>query len=225
MAVNLCPGVNAAEDHRSHGCNRPHLLPHPGCRRRRRTRATRLRCRIRPGRPGQGRSRGGGLRPPPLRTAAWSAGPNCRRPETNSTISAGTRARARCATKATTITTHRAALSARAGNQVVEHLCARYQARSANPVLKHTIEAGELAAKAGYSRPHTVHCGPGGIFMSALGGANGDDGPAASRSSTTTRSKSSDRGKRTADPSSSPTTSGGTYSRTRSSRRNGPLRR
>jgi len=46
-----------------------------------------------------------------------------------------------------------------------------------NPVLKHTIEAGELAAKAGYSRPHTIHCGPGGIFMSALGGANGDDGP------------------------------------------------
>ncbi|MGZ6779122.1 MAG: selenium-binding protein SBP56-related protein [Mycobacterium sp.] len=46
-----------------------------------------------------------------------------------------------------------------------------------NPVLKHTIEAGELSAKAGYSRPHTVHCGPGGIFMSALGGANGDDGP------------------------------------------------
>jgi methanethiol oxidase len=46
-----------------------------------------------------------------------------------------------------------------------------------NPVLTHTIEASELAAKAGYSRPHTVHCGPGGIFMSALGGANGADGP------------------------------------------------
>jgi methanethiol oxidase len=45
------------------------------------------------------------------------------------------------------------------------------------PVLTHTIEATELAAKAGYSRPHTVHCGPGGIFMSALGGANGNDGP------------------------------------------------
>jgi selenium-binding protein 1 len=43
-------------------------------------------------------------------------------------------------------------------------------------VLAHTIEADELAAKAGYSRPHTVHCGPGGIFMSSLGGAN-DDGP------------------------------------------------
>jgi methanethiol oxidase len=45
------------------------------------------------------------------------------------------------------------------------------------PSVTHTIEAEELAAKAGYSRPHTVHCGPGGIFMSALGGANGNDGP------------------------------------------------
>ena len=39
------------------------------------------------------------------------------------------------------------------------------------------ITAEELAAKAGYSRPHTLHCGPGGIFMSAIGGANGNDGP------------------------------------------------
>ena len=31
--------------------------------------------------------------------------------------------------------------------------------------------------KAGYSRPHTVHCGPGGIYLSNLGGANGHDGP------------------------------------------------
>ncbi len=46
-----------------------------------------------------------------------------------------------------------------------------------NPKLAHVIGADELAAKAGYSRPHTVHCGPGGIFMSALGGVNGDDGP------------------------------------------------
>lgn len=45
------------------------------------------------------------------------------------------------------------------------------------PVLTHTIVAEELAAKAGYSRPHTVHCGPHGIFMSALGGADGADGP------------------------------------------------
>jgi selenium-binding protein 1 len=46
-----------------------------------------------------------------------------------------------------------------------------------NPQVVRTIEAEELAAKAGYSRPHTIHCGPGGIFVFSLGGANGDDGP------------------------------------------------
>jgi selenium-binding protein 1 len=46
-----------------------------------------------------------------------------------------------------------------------------------SPTVVREIGADELAAKAGYSRPHTVHCGPGGIFVSALGGANGDDGP------------------------------------------------
>jgi len=45
------------------------------------------------------------------------------------------------------------------------------------PQLVHTIEADELAAKAGYSRPHTLHCGPGAIFLSNLGGANGNEGP------------------------------------------------
>jgi selenium-binding protein 1 len=46
-----------------------------------------------------------------------------------------------------------------------------------NPQVVRTIEADELAAKAGYSRPHTVHCGPGAIFLFSLGGANGNDGP------------------------------------------------
>ena len=45
------------------------------------------------------------------------------------------------------------------------------------PQVFRTIEAEELATKAGYSRPHTVHCGPGGIFMSNLGGVDGSDGP------------------------------------------------
>jgi methanethiol oxidase len=45
------------------------------------------------------------------------------------------------------------------------------------PRVIREITAEELARKAGYSRPHTVHCGPGGILMSALGGANGHDGP------------------------------------------------
>jgi len=46
-----------------------------------------------------------------------------------------------------------------------------------NPKVVHEITAEELAAKAGYSRPHTLHCGPGAIFLSALGGAGGNDGP------------------------------------------------
>jgi methanethiol oxidase len=46
-----------------------------------------------------------------------------------------------------------------------------------NPRVVRAIQAEELASKAGYSRPHTIHCGPGGIFLFALGGANGNDGP------------------------------------------------
>jgi methanethiol oxidase len=45
------------------------------------------------------------------------------------------------------------------------------------PQVVKTIEAEELAEKAGYSRPHTVHCGPGGIFMSNLGSAENGGGP------------------------------------------------
>ena len=35
------------------------------------------------------------------------------------------------------------------------------------------IEAEEIARKAGYSRPHTIHCGPNGIYVSALGDPEG----------------------------------------------------
>jgi selenium-binding protein 1 len=45
------------------------------------------------------------------------------------------------------------------------------------PALVRTVSAAELAEKAGYSRPHTLHCGPEGIFLSCLGGANGSEGP------------------------------------------------
>jgi methanethiol oxidase len=34
----------------------------------------------------------------------------------------------------------------------------------------------ELGKRASYSRPHTVHCGPGGVFVSCLGGGS-DEGP------------------------------------------------
>jgi selenium-binding protein 1 len=42
------------------------------------------------------------------------------------------------------------------------------------PKLIRTIEAEELAERAGYSRPHTVHCGPEGIYVSALANAQGE---------------------------------------------------
>ena len=44
------------------------------------------------------------------------------------------------------------------------------------PVVK-VLEAEELAKRAGYSRPHTLHCGPDGIYLTCLGGANGEEGP------------------------------------------------
>jgi selenium-binding protein 1 len=42
------------------------------------------------------------------------------------------------------------------------------------PKTVKVIEPEVLAARTGYSRPHTVHCGPNGIFVSALGTPNGD---------------------------------------------------
>jgi selenium-binding protein 1 len=45
------------------------------------------------------------------------------------------------------------------------------------PRLVRTVTAAELATKAGYSRPHTLHCGPDGIYLSCLGSADGADGP------------------------------------------------
>lgn len=41
------------------------------------------------------------------------------------------------------------------------------------PTIIRTIDARELAERTGYSRPHTVHCGPDGIYVSALGNGNG----------------------------------------------------
>src|SRR5688500_53861 len=42
------------------------------------------------------------------------------------------------------------------------------------PTLVKVIEPDELARKAGYSRPHTTHCGPDGIYVNAIGNADGD---------------------------------------------------
>ena len=48
------------------------------------------------------------------------------------------------------------------------------------PTLAKVIEPEEVLKKTGYSRPHTTHCGPEGIYISTLGGggADGTQGPA-----------------------------------------------
>jgi selenium-binding protein 1 len=41
------------------------------------------------------------------------------------------------------------------------------------PKIVKVIEPAELAEKTGYTRPHTTHCGPGGIYVTALGNKDG----------------------------------------------------
>ncbi|HEX9165852.1 MAG TPA: selenium-binding protein SBP56-related protein [Gemmatimonadales bacterium] len=43
-----------------------------------------------------------------------------------------------------------------------------------NPRLVKVIEGEEVARKTGYAAPHTVHCGPDGIYISALGAPDGN---------------------------------------------------
>ena len=42
------------------------------------------------------------------------------------------------------------------------------------PKIVKVIEPEEVAARTGYSRPHTLHCGPDGIYVSALGSPTGE---------------------------------------------------
>lgn len=41
------------------------------------------------------------------------------------------------------------------------------------PTIAKVIEADELARRTGYSRPHTSHCGPEGVYMNGLGAPDG----------------------------------------------------
>ena len=43
-----------------------------------------------------------------------------------------------------------------------------------SPRLVKVIEGDEVMRKTGYAAPHTVHCGPDGIYLNALGGPDGD---------------------------------------------------
>src|ERR1700691_257295 len=42
------------------------------------------------------------------------------------------------------------------------------------PRIVRVLEPSEVLAKSGYSRPHTIHCGPDAIYVSALGNAQGE---------------------------------------------------
>jgi len=42
-----------------------------------------------------------------------------------------------------------------------------------SPQLVKVIEAEEVVKRSGYSRPHTSHCGPDGVYMNALGASDG----------------------------------------------------
>jgi selenium-binding protein 1 len=49
-----------------------------------------------------------------------------------------------------------------------------------NPMRPHVakvIEPEEVMARSGYSRLHTVHCGPDAIYVNAMGSSNGHNGP------------------------------------------------
>ncbi|MEJ8845187.1 selenium-binding protein SBP56-related protein [Variovorax rhizosphaerae] len=49
----------------------------------------------------------------------------------------------------------------------------------AKPTLVKVVEPAEVTSRSGYSRPHTVHCGPEGLYISTVGGGGPDgmDGP------------------------------------------------
>ncbi|MGB8519984.1 MAG: selenium-binding protein SBP56-related protein, partial [Candidatus Tumulicola sp.] len=48
------------------------------------------------------------------------------------------------------------------------------KADPSQPRIVRVIEPAEVISRTGYSRPHTVHCGPDAIYVSALGNADGD---------------------------------------------------
>jgi len=47
----------------------------------------------------------------------------------------------------------------------------------ARPKIAKVIEPDEVIGRSGYSRPHTIHCGPDAIYVSALGGKTDGQGP------------------------------------------------
>ena len=101
-------------------------------------------------------------------SARW----RCRTPATSCTTSAGTPAPRACARTRRTRMSSGATWWCRA--------CAPRASTSStpspiprSPKIVKVIEPEEVADKAGYTRPHTVHCGPDGIYVTALGNPEG----------------------------------------------------
>jgi methanethiol oxidase len=80
----------------------------------------------------------------------------------------------------------------------------------ARPHIAKIIEPEEVIKRSGYSRPHTVHCGPDAIYVSALGSHHNGDGPGGIFMLDHTISMCSAPGKSIAARSTWPTISGGT---------------
>jgi selenium-binding protein 1 len=82
-----------------------------------------------------------------------------------------------------------------------------------SPAIVKVIEPETLARRTGYGAPHTVHCGPDGIYMSALGAPDGN-GPGGTFLLDSKPSTCSADGRSTAGRRSSRTTCGGTWGTT-----------
>ena len=109
----------------------------------------------------------------PQPTAPWWASPRCRAWATSCITSAGTPAPARCARAAAHDHGDRRYLIVPGLRSSRLHVLDTQPDPAAPQVIK-TLGPEELGKRAGYSRPHTVHCGPGALYVSCLGGGNAE---------------------------------------------------
>ena len=106
-------------------------------------------------------------------TAGSSVRPTCRTREMNCTTSAGTPAvPASARTRPHPHMERRYLVVPGINSSRIHILDTKPDPRQ--PRIVKVIEAETLAQRTGYAAPHTVHCGPDGIFMSALGAPDGN---------------------------------------------------
>ena len=107
-------------------------------------------------------------RPIPRSSTRW----RCRTPATSCITSAGTPARPACAPTRRIRMSSGATWSCRACGPRASTSSTPSPTRRSPKIVK-VIEPQEVAERAGYTRPHTVHCGPEGIYVAALGNREG----------------------------------------------------